>query len=973
LPKRHVMTAARTEAVVRRLVVIGASAGGLEALSRVFRRLPTDTGASFVVIQHLSADHPTMMDTLLARQTAMPVRIAEQGGKLQPNQVLVIPPAWHMRLQGESIELIERPSHGVALPIDDFLASAAPVFSDRLVAVILSGTGSDGSRGIARVSEWGGLVLAQSPDSSEFDGMPRSALSTGVVDHCLDIDDLGLRLGSLLTVQDVALAPRDGDGAGGLVQAEDVVQTLGGIALTVRQYTGLDLDQYKPDMVLRRIRRRMQLLGEHSLQTYADLLVGNESEVHQLRREVLIPVTRFFRDPETCLHLAEEVLPKLVASHPVDEPLRAWVCACATGEEAYSLAIMLAEACAQLKRWPLIKIYATDIEQRFLDIAGAGVYPESIAGEVSPERLQRYFTLKDHHYVVKPELRAMVVFARHNVLVDPPFTRLTMVSCRNLLIYLRPATQELVLRRLQFALMPEGMLVLGRSESLLNVERDFVVSDSQARVYRLASSFKRRMPPVVPVTDGGGRTAVGMRAESHVQSQATLLAQHLARQYAPAAVLVDDARQVQQSSGPVAQWLTWREGAPTTDLLSLLPLELSSVVSHLLTQVPDEGTVKTPALSCEGRAVQVAATRLAPDPQQRRLIAVVFETAMAQPAEIELIQLDAPDREMLSHLERELAATRASLHGTIEELQLTNEELQAANEELQASNEELQSTNEELQSVNEELYSVNAEYQTKVQQMGALNADLEGMAQAVGLPNLFVDESMVVLRFTDEVQTLFNLRSSDIGRRLTDFSHRLDDPHLYTAMAQAVASGRPEQREIRALDGRWYLVRLVPYEASTGAAGVRKRLVATFVDVSLMHDAVRMQAIIDATPAHLAVLDRDANIVRVNERWRQFSVRNGDPDMALTGIGRNYLTVMASACVSEADPQARGQITVAQAGLLSVLRGESNEFFQVYPCHAPDEQRWFALHITPLRVPEGGALVAHYNVSGWRHEQEGQA
>ncbi len=971
MPKRHVMTAARPDAVVRRLVVIGASAGGLEALSKVFRRLPIDTGASFVVIQHLSAEHPTMMDTLLARQTAMPVRIAEQGGRLQPNQVVVIPPAWHMRLQGESIELIERPTHGVALPIDDFLASAAPVFSDRLVAVILSGTGSDGSRGIARVSEWGGLVLAQSPDSSEFDGMPRSALNTGVVDHCLAIDDLGQRLGDLLCAPGSVFVPVDG--AGGLAQAEDVVQTLGGIALTVRQYTGLDLDQYKPDMVLRRIRRRMQLLGEHSLQAYADLLVGNESEVHQLRREVLIPVTRFFRDPETCLHLAKEVLPALVASHRVDEPLRAWVCACATGEEAYSLAIMLAEACAQLKRWPLIKIYATDIEQRFLDIAGAGVYPESIAGEVSPERLQRYFTLKDHHYVVKPELRAMVVFARHNVLVDPPFTRLTMVSCRNLLIYLRPATQELVLRRLQFALMPEGMLVLGRSESLLNVERDFVVSDSQARVYRLASSFKRRLPPVAPGTDAVGRTAVGLRTDAHAQSQATLLAQHLARQYAPAAVLVDDNRQVQQASGPIAQWLTWREGAPTTDLLSLLPLELSSVVSHLLTRVPDEGTVKTPALSCEGRAVQVAASRLTPDPQQRRLIVVAFEPVQPPSADAELIQLDAPDREMLSHLERELSATRASLHGTIEELQLTNEELQAANEELQASNEELQSTNEELQSVNEELYSVNAEYQSKVQQMAALNADLEGMAQAVGLPNLFVDDALVVLRFTDEVQTLFNLRSTDIGRRLTDFSHRLDDPHLYTAMAQAVTSGQPEQREIRALDGRWYLVRLVPYEASTGAAGLRKRLVATFVDVSVMHDAVRMQAIIDATPAHLAVLDRDANIVRVNERWRQFSVRNGDPDMALTGIGRNYLTVMASACVSEADAQARGQISVAQSGLLSVLRGESNEFFQVYPCHAPDEQRWFALHITPLRVPEGGALVAHYNVTGWRHEQEGQA
>jgi two-component system CheB/CheR fusion protein len=954
----------------RRLVVLGASAGGLEALGRVFDLLPAHTGATFVVIQHLSADHPTMMDTLLSRRTSMGVRIAEQGSPLVPNEVLLIPPGRHMRLRGDHIELFERPQHGVGLPIDDFLISAAPVMGERLVVLILSGTGSDGSRGVVQVSEWGGVVLAQSPDSSEFDGMPRAAVATGVVDHCLPLEQLGPRLADILRRSwpgQVAEALPGGDAV--LDQAEDVVQTLVSIAAVVRQYAGLDLDHYKPDMLLRRIRRRMQLLGDTSLLSYADRLVGNEAEAHQLRREVLIPVTRFFRDPETHLHLSEEVLPALIEAHPTEDPLRVWVCACATGEEAYSLAILLSEACAKVKRWPLIKVYATDVEQRFLDIASAGIYPESIQGEVSAERLQRHFIYKDHQYQVRPELRAMVVFARHNVLVDPPFTRLSLLSCRNLLIYLRPATQELVLRRLQFALKPEGLLILGRSESLLNVERDFIVSDSQARVFKLAVGARRRLPPVPALSsDAPARTPPGLRGDTAVNAQALQLLQHLSRRYAPAAVLIDEDRQVLHTSGDMATWLSWREGAPTLDLASLLPLELSSVVTHLLSQLADDKTVRTPPLALGERLVQVAATRLPPDLQQRRAVVVAFEPVVAEPLSAqpaELVQLAAPDHEMVGHLERELAATRARLHTTIEELQLTNEELQAANEELQASNEELQSTNEELQSVNEELYSVNSEYQAKVQQMGALNADLEGMAQAVGLPNLFVDEQLQVLRFTDEICGLFNLRPSDVGRCLTDFSHRLDAPELYADMRQALASGKMCHREVRGTDGRWFLIRLVPYMAATGSAQPGRRLVATFIDVSLMHDAARLQAIIDAMPANLAVLDRDANIVSVNRRWRQFAALNGDPELQATGIGRNYLTVMATACVSEPEGESRNRIDAAQKGLVAVLRGELPEFFQVYPCHSPDEARWFALHITPVAVNEGGALVAHYNVTGW--------
>ncbi len=964
---------------VRRLVVLGASAGGLDALSRVFDHVPATTGAAFVVIQHLSSDHPTMMDTLLSRHTSMPVTIARQGERLQPDHVLLIPPGKHMLLRDDAIELTDKPAHGVGLPIDEFLVSAARGVGERLVAVILSGTGSDGSRGVVQVSEWGGVVLAQSPDSCEFDGMPRSALATGVVDQMRDPPGIGAALGHLLRAEPILTGLHMGAAAaGGIDQAEDVVQTLASIAGAVRQYTGLDLEQYKADMLLRRVRRRMLLVGEGSLLAYADRLVGNEAEAYQLRREVLIPVTRFFRDPETFEHLSNEVLPAMLQALPADQTLRVWVAACATGEEAYTMAMVINEVCQRVQRFPVIKVYATDVEQRFLDIAGAGLYPEAIEGEVSAERLSRFFHRKDHQYQIKPELRAQVVFARHNILVDPPFTRLNLVSCRNLLIYLRQPTQEAVLHRLQFSLLPQGVLILGRSESLFSVEPAFAVSDSRARVFRLTQTHKPILPPMSGLSqEGRARNHTPHRGNAQ-QLHGLALGQFLARQYAPPALLLDDQRQVLHMSGAMQPWLHWREGAPSLDLVDLLPLELSSIVMHLLSQVSDTGqAVSTPPLALSQGPLVITATRLDAPVSGQKLVALTFE----QPGQDRVpeqpalpIALSEPAREQVTHLQRELASTRANLQNTIEELQTTNEELQATNEELMASNEELQSTNEELQSVNEELYSVNAEYQTKMQMLGALNADLEGMSRALGIPHLFVDEGLRILRLTSEASRLFNIRDTDIGRSIEDFSNRLDYPELFADMRRTLSSGIPVEREVRSEDGRWHLARLVPYSALSGHMSPERRLVATFIDTTVVHDALRLQAIIDAMPANLAVLDAEGQILSVNEGWRRFAVCNGDKGLSDTGPGKNYVAVLASAVAGDGEKDSLAQMLDAQRGLLSVLRQEADSFFQVYPCHAPEEERWFAMHVTPLKVPGGGALVAHYNVSDWvRPERGGHA
>ncbi len=967
------------------LVALGASAGGLDALSRLFAHLPVDSGAAFVVIQHLSAEYPTLMDTLLARHTSMPVVIAREGDVCEPNRVLLIPPGKHISLHDDKVILTPKPAHGIGLPIDEFLVSAAREWGERLVAVILSGTGSDGSRGIVRVSEWGGRVIAQSPDSSEFDGMPVNALATGVVDHVLTPEEIAVLLGKTLASSAQMASSLSADSLQDpLSLAEDVVNTLNTIASVVRQYAGLDLEQYKPDMLLRRIRRRMQLLGMDSLLSYADLLVGNEAEAHQLRREVLIPVTRFFRDPETFEHLGEHILPKLLAEHPADKPFRVWVTATATGEEAYSLAMVILEVCQRIRRWPTIKIYATDVEQRFLDVAAAGSYPESIESEVSPERVERFFNRKDGRLVIKPDVRFLIVFARHNALSDPPFTRLNLVSCRNMLIYLRPPAQEAVLRRLQFSLVPKGILMLGRSESLSALERDFSVADSRARVYRLEHGGKPLVMPSGRQLFQGDLRAITVpvaQGTQYVQAQAQAMLQQLARQYAPPSVLINDKRVVQHVIGDLGDLLRLRSGPPSLDLLELLPAELAPVIRALIRRLEQEdGPVRSPTLAWpplnpptepsdpgpQGGLIVTASSFTAP-PQPGRLIMLTFEPAQryVSPLETpEVLALSDPAREHVAQIERELTITRDTLQATIEELQTTNEELQATNEELMASNEELQSTNEELQSVNEELYSVNAEYQSKVKILGSLNADLEGMSRAVGIPNLFVDDKLNLLRLTPETIALFNVRESDIGRSIEDFAFRLDYPEFFADLRRTMETGVTVEREVRSDDGRWHLARLLPYATdSLGKLGFN-RAVASFVEITALRSATRLQAIVDAVPANLALIDAQGTILTVNKRWRDHAEANGDRGLNQTGPGRNYLATSAAA-VAHARGDDAIQLRAADEGIRQVLRGEREEFFQIYPCHAPDESRWYALHVTPLRLKGGGALVSHYNVSRW--------
>lgn len=949
------------------VVGIGASAGGLDALERLFQALPSDTGAAFVVVQHLSPDHKSMMDNLLSRYTAMPVKVIDHGMQLAANTVLLIPPARTLRLAGDRLQLAPKPDHGLVLPIDIFFSSMAEQCADRALAVVLSGTGSDGSRGVVAVNAAGGFVFVQEPGSARFDGMPRSAINTGLADVVGKAEDLAAQL--VVHMQAPRLPAQMGGAAGVAESSLVVVQPLDGILEVLWASSGINFREYKPTTVLRRIERRMQVTRCGTLGAYLEYLKASEDEQILLRREMLIPVTHFFRDNEAFEQLAAEVLPSLVKEASLLDPIRVWVAACSTGEEAYSMAMLFIEAFERMGRSRPIKIFATDVEPTHLEVGAAGHYPETIAAEVSAARLQKFFVASQGGWAVRPEIRQMVIFARHNFVADPPFTRMDLVSCRNALIYLQPAAQELALSRLRYALTVGGHLMLGPSENLGVLHRDFSALSGRHKLYKLLRHDRQALPAALsrhtvqrvrttkPSSELQGPSN-GYRQPAPTPVQ--LGERQLQTSYVPPSLLIGPGRELLHVYGSARHFLQIPEGELTLDVLKLLPRPLSWAASLLLQAVGTGGLEDSaaPVAWSEGeqtRHVRLVARRL-PAPHADGPVLLSFEPISADSAPggdtatAEAAAFDAEQHRRVEVLERELELTHHSLQAAIEELESTNEELQAANEELMASNEELQSTNEELQSVNEELYTVNSEYQEKVDVLNGINADLENISKASAIPTLFVDEALRMTRFTPELVRLFKVRESDRGRSIEDFANVLEYPEIFDDLRRTLSGSVSTEREVRSRDGAWWLARIQPYFAQSTAS---TRAVMTFVEVSAVKDSERLQAVIDSLVAHVAVLDRHGVITMVNSAWQRFAAANGDPDMTSTGPGRNYLEICARAAAVE--PSAR----VPFEGLTDVLEGRRQHFSWQYPCETQERKQWFVMHIGPVRHAGGGAVITH--------------
>lgn len=841
--------AGETDAASFPVVAVGASAGGLEALTKLFQAVPAESGMAFVVVQHLSPDHESMMGELLSKHTGMPIRQAGDGETVERDHVYLIPPRKNMTLYHRRLFLVEQTRvHGhVNYPIDVFFESMAQDLGRDAIAVILSGTGSDGTRGLRTIKGAGGLVVVQDPDTAPYDGMPRSAVGTGLVDLVLPAEKIPGALVRYLDYPDRVLEEMETAADQQEVSADGIAKILS----RVRKHVGIDFSAYKPTTVTRRIEHRMSIRQIPSIDDYVDRL-DDSDEVNALAREMLIGVTRFFRNVEAWKALAEKVIPEIVDSAGVDgrSAVRCWSVGCSTGEEAYTLAMLFHEALTATGAGLEVKVFATDVDTRALRTAARGVYPDSIAADVSPERLQRFFVKDGDQYRVSRELRQSVIFAPHDILKDPPFSRLDLVSCRNLLIYLKPERQKTVLSNFGYALGNGGFLLLGKSENTGGDESSlFAPVDGPCRLFRYTGDRHTGVAISTDPVPAWQRDTAGTKQPQHTPRRKRPLTamedlfEEVIRDHMPPAVIFNARNQVLHLFGSAERFLRLPSGKVDMDLLRMVRKDIRVLVGTALFRARETGErvvyAGIPLQGADGadgdRVDLVVDTCTTQEDVEYGVVvfkdrhrADRFEPNTDEEAEA-VYDVDADTQERIEDLQRRLRFTEQDLQATVEELETSNEELQATNEELMASNEELQSTNEELQSVNEELVTVNAELQEKIRKLTEVNDDLDNLLENVITNSLFLDHDLRIRRFTPSTADLIHLRSGDEGRPIHHLSHAFGDLDLAAAARAVLESDAPTERDVQAGSGRWYRMRVIPYRTADGRTD---GVVLTFQDVT---------------------------------------------------------------------------------------------------------------------------------------------
>lgn len=844
------------------IVGIGASAGGLEALERLFAAMPANTGMAFVVIQHLSPDFKSLTDELLARRTSIPIRQATDGIEVQPNAVYLLPPKKDMILSDGRLLLSDKdPTQSVALPIDRFFRSLAQDAGPRAIGIILSGTGSDGSRGIRDIHAAGGLVVAQSPESAKFDGMPNSAVNTGVVQFSLAPEEIPAALLRHIRhpLSETAPPPPEPPAPVGM----DAIFRL------LRDGYGIDFSHYKPETVARRTERRLAIAREADIDSYAARLASDPDELNHLYKDLLIGVTEFVRDPEAFALLESEILPPLIQRIGPDEEFRAWVAGCATGEEAYSIAISIQEVARALGRNVPIKVFATDVHRTSLDHAGAGFYSAANLAKLDASRLERYFQRRGDGYQVTSDLRRLVVFAQHNILKDAPFTKLDLITCRNLLIYFQPPAQKKVLTLFHFGLKTGGALFLGPSEGAGELSDEFDVADTRWKLFhkrrdvRLAPELRTPTPTGLPSLRPDSQTA----GSPPTMPDALLIGDTLLAEYMPTSVLVNERREVVRAFSSANRFLHLRGGWFSADVLDLVDDELRMALAGALARAMKEMRPVTfkrlRVNTADGECVVNVTVKPFRNARASMTYALIQldEIGGASPAAEapREVNLGEASREQVGVLEAELRYTRENLQAMIEEMETSNEELQATNEELVASNEELQSTNEELHSVNEELYTVNAEYQKKISELTELTADMENLLTSTEVHTIFLDSSLCIRKFTPKIGETFNLLPQDVGRRIDNFTYSLDHPTLVEDVQRVLETATPLERQVRDRRGVWYLLRVLPYRSTSPVQGV----VLTLIDIDRILKAESQARIVDRQLA--SILSNSPNWVFVKD------------------------------------------------------------------------------------------------------------
>lgn len=866
------------------VVGIGASAGGLRALETFFAHMPQDSGAAFVVIQHLSPDYKSLMKELLGRCTRMTIHRVEDGMAIAPNSIYLIPPGQNLTILNRKLVLTQqdRRNHGQPyFPIDLFFESLAQDCANRTIAIVLSGTGSDGSKGVKALHGVGGITLVQDPMTAEFDGMPQSAISTGRVDRSLPVPELAQLVYALAHNPAELKAFRQANLFVDVqeTQLQQVLQLL-----VIEE--GIDFSQYKAATLNRRIQRRCLLAGFQSLTHYLHLLETSEEERRKLRNDLLISVTRFFRNPKAWEFLKQDILPPLVKTMSAEAPLRIWITACATGEEAYSMAILVDEVARNLQKPPFAKIFATDLDGDALEKAAQGRYPNTIANDVSESRLQRYFTHKDNAYEIVRHIREMIIFAPHNLVKDTGFSRMHLVSCRNVLIYMETPLQQQVLRSLHFSMQPHGLLFLGESENLGSLDEEFIPRERRYKIYEkrrdvrllkevpepnksMLSALIRALPPNLPTAKPNAG------ADTRLQEAF----RQLATMQQCCCMVLDEGGSLIHVFGATPDILPPPNGPISHEaskvVAPLLQAPLSAALSHArktrelvhysaitLNDESDNGKVSLQVCFYQGN-------RLIED----FFVVLIQPEQVASPISYELSSndLEHVKAQRIVELETELQRTRESQQAIIEELETVNEEQQASNEEMIASNEELQSTNEELQSVNEELYTVNVEYQSKIQELTELNNDIDNLLRHSDIGVVFLDQELRVRKFTPAATEIISLVPSDIARPINHLTHNLEINDLHRQLRWVLATDQPLEQEVKVSNVEQYLLmRINPYRLEDQTVD---GIVLTFVDITVIRQAQKaieennalLRAVINSTPDQIYVQDASGRYQLVND------------------------------------------------------------------------------------------------------------
>lgn len=832
------------------VIGIGASAGGLEALQEFFSYVPEAMGAAFVVVQHLSPDYKSMMSELLKKHTTMPIFTVEDSMTVEPDTIYLAPPRKNMLItEGKLLLSDQMPDGHPHMSVDVFLRSLAEDQQHRGIGIVLSGTGSDGTRGIRAMKESGGLVVVQKPDSAKFDGMPISAYNTGLGDLILKPAEMGPALKSFISHPSITgdkpvLKYNSSDGD---------PDTLAEIFHLLKEKSTINFSQYKPSTVSRRIERRLGINQLDNLEDYLKLLSNSPRELQILSKELLIGVTRFFRDDDAFERLKVVIIPNILNSLGKEEVIRVWVAGCSSGEEAYSIAMVFSEALHKRQMTNEIKIYATDVDEEAITEASNGSFAEEIAQDIPSELLGKYFSRVGDRYNVNTSIRQNVIFAVHNMIEDPPFSNLHLVSCRNALIYFQQSAQQRVFSSFYFALQSKGYLFLGSSESLGDMQQYFETIEERNKFFRKIGSTRLPIPQnSIGRRDGSisqpisaSLIAGSIRSgRPPVNDKLNTVREKLITFYAPDCIVLNEAFEAVHVYGDVLQYTNrLKHGKVSNNINDMVIEQLSVAVSTALYRCEkneEDIFYNDVSYDLDGQThtidlciffVKQSDFQNAP----RQYVIQFIEKNLPQSNKASkqiTFNANEQSKQRIHDLEQELIKKQEHLQVTVEELETTNEELQSANEELMSANEELQSTNEELQSVNEELYTVNSEYQEKIRQLTEANADLDSVINATDIGIVFLDEHLAIRKFTPHSRNYVNVLSSDIGRPISHISHNLEYDEFLPQIAEVSASGSILEKDVMTKNGQATLLRIMPYALNQGLSQSNQGVLITITNIS---------------------------------------------------------------------------------------------------------------------------------------------